>query len=111
MWFGSLGATGNGDPDLILRRASDPGVDQINFTVEAVNGAVHTISEVKLALTVLPADWSVITGGLAIGVGTSVTSGIANAVKLFIQVDDATNVVSTLTELSVITEALLEEVV
>jgi len=110
LWFGSLGSLGDGAEDLSLKRDSDPGVDLINFQVRVVANATHATSEVKLAVTVLPVDWSTVVGGLPIATGTQVLSGITNAVKLFIYVDDTTHVVSTLTELSVVTDPLLEEV-
>jgi len=110
LWFGSLGSLGDGAVDLKLSRDSSPGVDLVNFKVAAVALASHTVSEVKLAVTVLPADWSTVIGGDPIASGTHVLSGVANAVKLFIRADDTTHVVSTLTELSITTDPLLEEV-
>lgn len=107
VWFGSLGSAGGDTTDRKLEANSDPGVDQINFNVAATGGAAHSTSEVKLA-TSLPGDWSTVTGGAGVSVGTSLVSGTVNAITLFIQVDDATHVVSLLTELSVLTDSLLE---
>lgn len=109
LWFGSLGSLGDGAVDLILRRDSGPGVDEVTFKVNVVAEAAHVVSEVKLAKDVLPSDWGLVGGGVALAVGVQVLSGVVNAVKLFVQVDDATHTVSTLTELSVLTDPLLEE--
>ena len=107
VWFGSLGSAGADTQDVKLERASDPGVDQISLHVVALGGAVHTTSEVKLA-TSLPGDWSAITPGASVGVGTVILSGTANAVTLYVRVDDETNAVSLLTDLTVATDTLLE---
>ena len=107
VWFGSLGSAGGDTTDLKLEANSDPGVDQVAFSIVAVGGATHTTSEVKLATT-LPGDWSTVTGGAGISIGTSLVSGTVNAQTIFVWVDDATHVVSLLTELSVETNALLE---
>jgi len=109
LYFGSLGSLGDGAVDLQLRRDSAPGTDQVNFKVGVVANAAHVNSEIKLAVTVLPADWATVIGGDPIAVGVQVLSGAANAIKLFVQVDDATHAVGTLTELSVLTDPLLEE--
>lgn len=107
VWFGSLGSAGADTEDVKLERASDPGVDQISFHVIAVGNAVHTTSEVKLS-EALPGDWGVITPGGSISVGPDITSGTANAISIYVYVDDETNAVSLLTELSIATDTLLE---
>jgi len=107
LWFGSLGSAGADTADRKVQADSDPGVDAVELTVvDSAPGSGHEATEVKLALT---------QGGLAgavagdpLSLGVTVTSSIANATEFWVQVDDATGVVGTSTELSVDTVLLRE---
>lgn len=110
LWLGSLGSAGGNTTDRKIQADSDPGVDAITLTVEDSDpGNGHEATEIKLALT---------QGGLAGAVAgdpltlpITITSGSVNAEEFWIQVDDATGVVGTSTELSVSTVSVRETVV
>jgi hypothetical protein len=90
-----------------LQASSDPGVDQIVLSVvDASPGSGHESAEIKLALTQGGLAGAV--AGAALSVGTQILSEAPNVVSFFIQVDDATGVVGTATELSVSSNPLVE---
>ncbi|UZR28073.1 hypothetical protein [Methylococcus mesophilus] len=85
----------------MIQANANPGVDQIQATVvDAGAGSGHDVSEVKLAAT--QAGLASAVGGAALDLGTSVLSDAANAKPIWIEVNDATHVVGTATELSVV---------
>lgn len=86
---------------------SNPGVDQIVVSiVDAAPGSGHPATEVKLATTLLGLGSA--TGGDPLNLGTSILSGVENAVPIYIRVDDTTGVVGTSTELSIAIAAVRE---
>jgi len=107
LWLGSLGSAGGDTVDRKIQADSDPGVDAIVLSVEDHDpGNGHETTEIKLALT---------QGGLAGAVAgdpltlpVTINSGSVNGVEFWIQVDDATGAVGTVTELSVTTVAVRE---
>lgn len=100
-YFGSTTATRT------LKAQSNPGVDPINLSVLDANTATgEPATAVKMALA--EADLATATAGAAISLGTQVLSGTANAVRVWIQVDDATAAVGTYTDLSLQTVACVE---
>jgi hypothetical protein len=102
LWVGSNAA------DKQLRAQSNPGVDQITFSInDADPGNGHETTEVSLALTLSGLDSAV--AGDPLNIGTTVLSGTSNAIPIYIRVDDATGVVGTSTELSIATNTLQED--
>lgn len=86
---------------------SNPGVDPISISVvDASPGSGHEASEVKLASTLAGLDSA--TPGAALNVGTQILSGVANAVPVYVRVDDATGTVGTATELSLDSNTIVE---
>ncbi len=69
----------------------------------------HAASAVKLALT--EAGLATATGGAALDIGTSVNSGAANAVEVWVRVADAVGSLATSTELGLTTNTLKESAV
>lgn len=101
LWLGSVAASKT------LQAESNPGTDQIALSVvDSAVGTGHPASEVKLALT--QGGLTGATGGASLNLGTSITSGVANAVTFWVGIQDSTGVVGTSTELSVQTNLLRE---
>lgn len=101
LWLGSVAA------GKTLQAESNPGVAQIALSVvDAAAGSGHPASEVKLSLT--QGALTAATGGASLNLGTSISSGVGNAVTFWIGIQDSTGVVGTSTELSVSTNLLKE---
>jgi hypothetical protein len=93
-----------------IQANANPGVDQIQAAVADVNpGSGHAATEVKLASS--QADLASAVGGAALNLGTEILSGAANARPIWIEVNDATRVIGTATELSVVIANLRETVI
>lgn len=81
------------------RRKTLPGTNQLVLSVVDSNGATdEEVTDVKLALT---------EGGLATAVagdpldlGTSILSGVANAVSVWVEIGDSSGAVGTYTDIS-----------
>lgn len=107
LWLGSLGSEGGDTTDRKAQADSDPGVDAVLLTVvDAFPGADHEATEIKLATT---------SGGLAAAIAgadlvlpVTLTSGTGNKQEFWVEVDDATGVIGTSTELSVSTNLIRE---
>lgn len=68
--------------------ASNPGVDQITHSiVDSDVGNGHESSEVQLASTLAGLDSA--TAGAALDHGNSLSSGVANAIELYIRITNA----------------------
>ena len=67
---------------------------------------VHETAEVKLALS--SAGLTSATGGQALSLGVEVLSGVSNAIPIFLEIDDATAVIGTQTELQIRTVDIIE---
>lgn len=107
LWLGSLGSAGGDTTDRKVQADSDPGVDDIQITVEDLDpGNGHETTEVKLATTQGGLAGAV--AGAPLVLAVTLTSGTANKQEFWVQVDDATGVVGTSTELSVDTVLLRE---
>lgn len=101
LWLGSVASSKT------LQADSNPGTDQIAISVvDAAAGSGHPASEVKLATT--QGGLTGATGGASLNLGTSITSGVGNAVTFWVGVQDSTGVVGTSTELSIQTNLLRE---
>ena len=93
-WIGSV-ASGK-----TLQAESDPGVDQITLSiVDGSPGSGHPASDISLALTEVGLAGA--TPGASLNLGTSISSGVGNAVAFWIGMEDSTHVVGTSTELTV----------
>ena len=102
LWFGSATA------GVKAQALSDPGVDQITISVtDATPGASHLPTEIKLALT--QGGLAAATPGAALDLGVTVTSAVP--VEFWAQIDDATLLVSTETDLGLTTNTLKETAV
>jgi hypothetical protein len=101
LWIGSVTASKT------LQADSNPGTDQIALSiVDASPGSGHPASEVKLATT--QGGLAGATGGASLNVGTTILSGVVNAVPFWVGVQDSTFVLGTSTELSFTTNLLRE---
>lgn len=99
-----LGSTAAGKT---LQADSNPGVDQIVLSVaDSAPASGHEVGEVKLALS--QAGLNSATGGAALNLGLSITSGTANKLPIWIGVEAAYLTVGVSTELSVSTNTLRE---
>ena len=90
-----------------FQAASNPGTDQITLSVadsDPSNG--HETTEVKLALTQAGLDTA--TAGASLDLGTQILSESANALPVWVRVQDATGVVGISTELSLTTNEIEE---
>ena len=101
LWLGSTSAGKE------LKTDTNPGTNQITLSItDTTAGVGHLPAEVKLALT--QGALTAATGGAPLNLGTSILSGVVNAVTFWIRVDDATGSVGQSTELGVTTPALRE---
>lgn len=100
-WIGSTASSKT------LRADSNPGVDQISVSVvDASPSSGNPVTDVKLALTA--GGLASATGGASLDLGTTVTSGVGNAVTFWVRVEDSTHVLGVSTELSFATNLLRE---
>jgi len=74
--------------------------------VDAAPSSGHPATEVKLALSISGLSSAV--GGASLNLGTQLTSGVANALPVYLQVEDTTATVGTSTELSLQTSNVTE---
>ena len=99
LYFGSLGSAGGDTADRKLEAESAPGVDDVFLTiVDATPGSGHLPAEVKLSLT--SGGLASATPGAPLNLGVPVLSGTSNKKTIWIEVDDATGIVGTETDLS-----------
>jgi hypothetical protein len=106
IWFGSAET----EDAYKVEADSDPGVDQIEISItDSAPSTGHAASAVKLALT--EGGLATATGGAALDIGTSVNSGAANAVEVWVRVADAVGSLATSTELGLTTNTLIESAV
>lgn len=71
-----------------LQKVSSPGIDPVQVTVaDATSGSGVEAANVKLALTFAGLDTA--TGGAALSIGTTILSGAANAVAVFVRITSA----------------------
>lgn len=78
--------------------AASPGVGFVTITPIAAPDALHTTSEIKLALTL--GGLSTATPGGPLSLGTEVLSGAANAIPIYLQVSNTVLVDSTRSDLA-----------
>ncbi|AZZ92741.1 hypothetical protein EUZ85_19245 [Hahella sp. KA22] len=91
----------------IFEATSDPGVDDIVLSIADANpGLGHEASEVKLALSSAGLDTAV--AGAPLSIGSSVSSGVPNAIPVHCRIEDTTGTVGLSTELSLQTNELQE---
>ena len=104
--YKAVAVSGNSDaaepvwPTVIGNQVVDGGV-----TWECI-GRIHESTEIKLALSAAGLDAA--TAGASLDLGTTLTSGTANAVPVYMRIDDATGTISTAQELSLQTQTLIE---
>lgn len=110
VYFGSLGSAGGDTSDRKVQANSNPGTDQVAVSITDSNvGSGHATTEVKLSLT--QGGLASATAGAALNLGLTVTSGTINAKEIWLEVDDATLVAGTFTELGITTNSLRETAV
>jgi hypothetical protein len=106
LWFGSA-ATADAYQ---VQASSDPGVDQIEISItDSAPGTGHANTAVKLALS--ESGLATAVAGDPLDIGTSVTSGAANAVEVWVRVTDAIGSLTVSTELGLTTNTLEESAV
>lgn len=82
-----------------LRAASNPGVAQLQIApVDAAGGSGSPATDIKLSLSA--GGLATATGGAALNLGTTILSGVANAVRVYVRVTDSTHAVATNTDIS-----------
>lgn len=90
-----------------FQASSNPGTDPITLSIDDSDpGNGHEVTEVKLALTSAGLDTAV--AGDPLDLGTEILSGAANALPVYVRVEDATGVVGISTELSLSTNQIEE---
>jgi len=93
-----------------LQDATTPGTTQIVASiVDSTPASGHPATEIKLATTLLGLDSA--TGGASCNLGTQITSGVANALPLYVRCTDSTSAVGTTTELSLLLDDVVESFV
>lgn len=98
---------GSTDGTKKIQADSDPGVDNIQITIEDTDpGSGHEVTEVKLSTTFAGLGSAV--AGDPLVLGTELLGGVGNAQPVYIRVEDATMTVGTSTELSVETVVVRE---
>jgi len=101
LWIGST-AVGK-----TLQADSDPGVDQIVMSISDSAPAMgNPATDVKLAST--QGGLAGATPGASLNLGTSILSGVGNAVTFWIRVEDSTNTLGVSTELQFLTNLTRE---
>ena len=101
LWLGSV-ASGK-----TLQAESNPGVDQIAISLtDSAPGTGHAVTEMKLATT--EGGLTGATAGAPLNLGTSLSSGVGNAVVFWVGLTDATGVTGNSTELGFTTNLLRE---
>lgn len=89
---------------------SDPGVDDIVVSIaDAAPGNGHEPAEIKLATT--SGGLAGATAGAALNLGVQLLSEVPNATEFWVEVDDATGTVGNSTELSLLTNLIVESAV
>ena len=74
-----------------LQNVNNPGINPVQVTVaDSAGGSGVEVANVKMALSFAGLDTA--TGGAALSVGTSVLSGVVNAVAVFVRI---TSVITT----------------
>ena len=87
---------------------SDPGVEQVSVDVtDTTPGSSHLTTEIKLALT--QGALTAATPGASLDLGLTILS--STPIEFWVRIDDATGIVSDLTELGFSTVDLRETVV
>jgi hypothetical protein len=90
---------GSATTGYVHERASDPGVAQLQVSiVDAAGGSGLEAANVRLALS--EAGIAAATPGAALNLGVSQQSGVANAIAVWVQIDDTLGVVANYTEIS-----------
>jgi len=96
-----------------LTGASEPlwpttvGSTAVDNEVTWVNdGAIHESTEIKLALS--SASLATAAAGVSLDVGTTINGGSANAIPVYMRIDDATAIIGQTTELSLVIKNVLE---
>jgi hypothetical protein len=102
IYFGST-ATGT-----TMQTSVNPGTDPIQITpTDSDGGGVQLAATAfKLALSAVGLDSA--TAGAALSVGTTLNSGTAGAVPVYVRVDTGTSTLGTYTDLSLVTTAVIE---
>jgi hypothetical protein len=100
-----FGSTASGKS---LQASSSPGVDPIQITPTDADGAGTNLAATAIKLALSAGGLTSATGGAALTVGTTLTSGTAGAVPVYVRLDSGTSTLGTYTDLSLDTNALIE---
>lgn len=83
-----------------LQAQSAPGTDPVQiYIVDSSPGSGHEAGDITLALT--PGDLAVNTPGAPLNLGVTLTSGVSNALPIYIRAVNTVTTVSSSTELSI----------
>lgn len=101
LWLGSNAA------GMQLQTSSNPGVDEITVSpADSSSGSGEPTTAIKLATS--QAGLTAATAGASLPLATTVLSGVANAITFWARIDDATGVAGVYTDLSLLTNAVIE---
>jgi hypothetical protein len=91
-----------------LQASSSPGVDPIQITPTDADGGGVNLAATAVKLALSAGGLTSATGGAALTVGTTLTSGTGGAVPVYVRLDSGTSTLGTYTDLSLDTNALIE---
>ncbi|KAI5914629.1 hypothetical protein [Thauera sp. 2A1] len=101
IYFGSV------SPNLTLQAASAPGTDPIAFSIIDANaGTGLPATAIRLALSY--AGLASATPGAALNIGTTLSSGAANKVAIYVRATSGSSTPATFTDLSLQTSLCVE---
>lgn len=77
--------------------------NQVTWVCES---KLHESTEIKLALSLIGLDSAI--AGASLILGTQIDGGVGNALPIFMRIDDATSILSNLTELELLVADIIE---
>lgn len=89
---------GSTSTDKQLQSSVTPGTDPLQVTVSDAAGGGVAVGDIKLALSSIGLDSA--TGGAALNIGTTILSGSANAVPVFVRLTSALTTIGNYDDVS-----------
>lgn len=101
VWFGSTEA------DLALVRVSAPGVDPVQVAVEDTD-ELAGLADTAVRLALSAAGLDAATPGAPLALGTSLASGVANAIPVYVRVSPGAAPVGQYTDLQLVVDDIMD---